>query len=182
MLSNLLDSIPVVCEVDICHAVMAKLGAVLSGEPSVILDFNNSGWDPRVFLVFHCSQTPPNWLVNGGEIDKGGGVAGKMAPVPFTGIAAATTSDRAEAVIFSGHFLREPTSRGGSSGWAFVPNFPSVLKTIESHGIHHFVAIKGDVGEETEAILSNRGFEVFNLCECTGNLEEIEKLVERQPK
>jgi L-fucose isomerase-like protein len=173
MLSNFLLDVPVVCEGDVCHAIMAKLAATLSGEPGVILDVNNNGWDPRVFNAFHCSQTPPNWLVDGGRVSDYGSVTGRIAPVPFTGIAAATSADTFHAVVFRGHFLEEHAGSRGSSGWAYVPNFPEVLRAIEETGIHHFVAAKGNVARNVAEALGFRGLVVRDLSREVGSLEEI---------
>jgi L-fucose isomerase-like protein len=174
MLSNALLDIPLVCEGDLCHAIVAKAASVLSGEPGVILDVNNNGWDPRVFYAFHCSQTPPNWLVGGGQVTPGGFVTGRIAPVPFTGISAATSADAFRATVFSGHFLRQDVGERGSSAWAFVPNFPDVLRAIEGAGIHHFVAMQGDLAEEAAEALRFRGVAVEDLARPVGSLEEIE--------
>lgn len=175
MLSNLLLGKPVVCEVDVCHAIMARLAWVLSGEPGVILDINNNGWDARVFNVFHCSQTPPNWLIDGGEIGDAGAITGRMRPELFTAVSAATSSDAFHATIFTGRFLREDPGLRGSSGWAFVPNFADVLEAIEGNGIHHFVAMKGDLALEVAEALHFRGLEVNDMSCEVGSQEEAER-------
>lgn len=59
---------PLVCETDICHTIMCRLAWAMTGEPGVILDLNNPGWDPRVSSLFHCSQTPAEWISGKGEI------------------------------------------------------------------------------------------------------------------
>jgi L-fucose isomerase-like protein len=178
MLSGALLGRPLVCEGDLCHAIMAKLAAVLSGEPGVILDINNNGWDPRLFYAFHCSQTPPNWLVDGGRVTANGYVTGRIAPVPFTGMSAATCADAFHATVFTGHFLREDVGERGASAWAFVPNLPQVLKSIEETGIHHFVAAKGDVADHAVAALRFRGLEVNDLSCKIAPLKAIEEELE----
>ncbi len=163
MLANALLGKPVVCEVDVCHAIMAGLGQALTGEPAVILDVNNNGWDPRVFNVFHCSQTPPNWLVGGGTLESGGTVCGTVTPGPFTAVSAATSADAFNATVFAGRFVPGDGGSRGCTGWAFVPNFPDVLRQIENTGIHHFVAMKGEIGAEVCDILRFRGLTVTDL-------------------
>lgn len=163
MLSNLLLDKPVVCEVDACHAIMAKLASVMSGEPGVVLDINNNGWDPRVFNVFHCSQTPVNWLLDGGAITDGGHVTGLVQAAPFTAISAATSSDAFHATVFTGQFLAEHPGERGSSGWAFVPNNQEVLEVIEATGIHHFVAMKGHMPREVCDVLRFKGLVVNDM-------------------
>jgi len=163
MLANLLLEQPVVCEVDVFHAIMAKLSVVMSGEPGVILDINNNGWDRRVFNIFHCSQTPANWLIDGGEIAGRGEVHGKIQAVPFTAVSAATSSDAFHATVFTGQFLAEDPGDRGSSGWAFVPNCQDVLKQIEETGIHHFVAMKGHLGRHVADALRFRGLVVKDM-------------------
>ena len=113
MLANAVLQKPVVCEVDVPHAIMAKLAWAVTGEAGVILDVNNNGWDPRVFNVFHCSQTPPNWIAGDAGMGDYGAIEGNIAPVPFTGIAASTSGDAASAVIFQGQFLREDPGKRG---------------------------------------------------------------------
>ncbi len=175
MLANLWLNKPVVCEVDICHAIMAKLGQAMTGEPAVILDVNNNGWDPRVFNVFHCSQTPPNWMKEPAKINSWGAVEGQAAAVPFTGVAAVTSCAAFNATVFQGCFLKQDPGRRGFSGWAFVPNLPDVLKAMENGGgIHHFVAMKGLNGATAADILRFRGLEVTDLSQAVGAVDEIE--------
>jgi L-fucose isomerase-like protein len=174
MLVNHLLKKPVVCELDICHAIMAGLGYALTGEASVILDLNNNGWDPRVFNAFHCSQTAPNWLRAAPKIGDYGSIEGELTPAPFTGICAATTASDFQATVFHGRFLAETPPQRGSSGWAYVPNLPDVLRSIEDGGIHHFVALKGHLGGEVAEILRFRGITVTNLAEEVGTPDDIE--------
>jgi L-fucose isomerase-like protein len=174
MLANALLKRPLVCEVDVCHAIMARLAWTLTGEAGVILDINNNGWDPRVFNVFHCSQTAPNWLAGDANIGDYGSIEGAMAPVPFTGISAATSSDAFRAVVFHGHFLRRQPHRRGSSGWAFVPNLPEVLEAVQEFGIHHFVALKGHAARGVSDVLRFRGIEVDDLAEPLADIDTIE--------
>ena len=174
MLANLLLKRPVVCEQDVCHAVMAALAWPMTGEPGVVWDVNNNGWEPRVFNVFHCSQTPTNWLSTPGRISNWGGVEGELQPVPFTGISAATTSSDFRAAVFHGQLLPGHVENRGTNGWAFVPNLPQVLKSIESFGIHHFVALKGHVGGEVADALRFRGLTVDDLAVDVAGLEELE--------
>jgi len=164
MLANRLLRKPLVCEVDACHAVMAKLGWEMTDEAPVILDINNNGWDPRVFNVFHCSQTPPNWLTGPTEVGDWGSIHGQVAPGPFTGVSAATSADAFHATVFHGHVLAMPAPPRGSSGWTYVPNLPAVLSAVENAGIHHFVAMKGHVGADVVDALTFRGLEVVDLC------------------
>jgi L-fucose isomerase-like protein len=174
MLANLLLRKPVVCEQDLCHAAMAKLAWGLTGEAGVILDLNNNGWDPRVFNVFHCSQTPTNWLKGPAKVGDRGTIEGVMAPVAFTGIAAATSADDCRATVFHGQILNQSPAIRGTSGWAFVSNLPQVLKCIEATGIHHFVAVKGHLGNAVTDVLSFRGLNVENLAVPLDSLAEIE--------
>jgi len=163
MLANHALRRPLVCEADVCHAIMAKLAWAMTGEAGVILDINNSGWDPRVFNVFHCSETPPNWLVQPTRVMDNGRVEGHVAPAPFTAISAATTGDSFHAIVFQGRMLPQKPAMRGSSGWAFVPNLPEVMKAIEGAGIHHYVALKGHLGGEAADALRFRGLIVENL-------------------
>lgn len=173
MLANAVLGKPVVCEVDVCHAIMAKLGAVLTGEPAVILDINNNGWDPRVFNVFHCSQTPPNWLVDGGScLTALGEVCGTVTPGPFTAVSAATSADACTATVFTGCFIPGDGGSRGCTGWAFVPNFPEVLKQVERTGIHHFVAMKGLQASVLTDVLRFRGIDATDLSVAVPSVEE----------
>ena len=174
MLCNTLLRQPLVCEVDACHAIMARLAWTLTEEAGVILDFNNNGWDSRVFNVFHCSQTPPNWLQDSGKAKASGEIEGCIAPVPFTGVAAATSSEAFHAIVFTGHFLKDDPGMRGSSGWAFIPNLPEVLAAVETNGIHHFVAMKGSVASELATVLRFRGLLVEDVSTEVGSLEAIE--------
>ena len=177
MLSNHLLRKPVVCELDICHAVVAGLAYDLTGEASVILDLNNNGWDPRVFNAFHCSQTTPNWLRQPPEIGGYGSIEGVLRPAPFTGICAATSSSDFTATLFQGRFLSLDPGRRGSSGWAFVPNLPEVLGCIEQQGIHHFVALKGHLADEVGDILRFRGLRVTDLAAEVPPEDEISTMI-----
>jgi L-fucose isomerase-like protein len=164
MLSNVLLEKPVVCEGDLGHAAMARLAWAMTGQAGTILDVNNNGWDRRVFNVFHCSQTPVNWLTGPKELCGGwASVHGAVAPGAFTGISASTSSEDFHAVIYQGRMLPDQQAKRGSSGWAFVPNFPDVLEEIEQAGIHHFVAMKGLLGPEVADVLSWRGLDVVDL-------------------
>lgn len=175
MLSNLWLRRPVVCEGDICHAIMARLAWDMTDECGVILDINNNGWDPRVFNVFHCSQTPTTWIEGGAGMGDWGSIEGRMAPLAFTGVSAATTSDAFKATVFQGQFLKEDAGLRGTSGWAFVPNFPEVLSAVEGAGIHHFVAMNGHLGNEVAEALRFRGLEVEDLSCEVGGLDEIRR-------
>jgi hypothetical protein len=94
----------------------------------VLLDINNNGWDPRVFNVFHCSQTPTTWIEGEAGMGDGGAIEGRMAPLAFTGVSAATASDALKATVFQGRLLPDDAGLRGTSGWAFVPNFPDVIE------------------------------------------------------
>ena len=174
MLANLLQGKPVVCEGDIGHAIMARLAWEMTGEAGVILDINNNGWDPRVFNVFHCSQTPTNWLCGRTCVGGWGRTEGAIRPEPFTAISAATTSDDFKATVFQGQFLRRQPEMRGSSGWAFVPNLQDVLKAVEAAGIHHFVAMKGHYADQVAGALEFRGLNVTQLAEDLPDLDTIE--------
>ncbi len=187
---------PLVCETDICHAIMTRLAWAMTGEPGVILDINNPGWDPRVFNVFHCSQTPPEWMdgstmvnqtiIEGDEaVGRGnafGAVAGNFVPVPFTGISAATTADAFHATVFQGQILKEKVDSFGSNGWAFVPNLQDVLDDIHKTGIHHFVVMKGHLGSEVSRVLGFKGIKVNNRSVEVPDLKTIEKELGTIPK
>ncbi|NOY83169.1 MAG: hypothetical protein GXP31_19420 [Kiritimatiellaeota bacterium] len=174
MLANELLGKPVVCELDICHAAMARLAWAVTGRAGVILDINNNGWDPRVFNVFHCSQTPVSWLRDGVSMTPNGEIQGVMAPAPFTAVAAATSAAAFHATVFSGHFLRDDPGLRGSSGWAFVPNLPEVMQAMEHRSIHHFVAMHGHVGREVTRALRFRGLDVVDLAAAPLDLDQIE--------
>ncbi|MFW6189111.1 MAG: hypothetical protein ACOC7T_01650 [Planctomycetota bacterium] len=174
MLSNALLRKPVVCEQDVCHAAAAALAWPMTGEAGVILDINNNGWDPRVFNVFHCSQTPPNWLAEPPAVSDYGSVSAPIEPTPFTAVSAATDSEAFRATVFQGRFLREPAPERGSSGWAFVPNLQPVLRAVEAAGIHHFVALKGHLGPDVAEALSFRGLEVEDLSREVPGPDEVE--------
>jgi L-fucose isomerase-like protein len=189
-LANSILGKPLVCETDICHAIMCGLGWAITGEPGVILDLNNPGWDPRVVSLFHCSQTPPEWIKGTGEVveqiiiegdanvGKGnafGAVGGEFEPAAFTGLSAATSSTGFEVTVFQGQILRESPDSFGSTGWAFIPNNQDVLDEIHKRGIHHCVIIKGHLGAEAARALEFRGANVVDLSVPVPSLEAIEK-------
>ncbi|MCX7015276.1 MAG: hypothetical protein NTW86_22425 [Candidatus Sumerlaeota bacterium] len=109
------------------------------------------------------SETPPNWLVPPTRVLENGRVEGHVAPAPFTAISAATTSDSFRAIVFQGRMLPQKPAMRGSSGWAFVPNLPQVMRAIEGVGIHHYVALKGHLGGEAADALRFRGLVVEDL-------------------
>ncbi len=176
---------------------MCRLAWAMTGEPGVILDLNNPGWDPRIVSLFHCSQTPAEWITGKGEIveqtiiegdpnvGKGnayGAIKGDLAPVPFTGISAATSATSFDATVFQGQLLRERVDSFGSNGWAFIPNNQDVLDVIHERGIHHCVIMKGHMGKEVAKALAFRGVEVVDLAVPVPSLEEIEKELGPAPK
>jgi L-fucose isomerase-like protein len=174
MLANLWLQKPVVCEQDLCHAAMAKLAWTLTGEAGAILDINNNGWTPQVFNVFHCSQTPISWLKGPTSSTGWGAVEGHVAPTAFTAVSAATSAYDFKATVFQGRMLRQSPGMRGSSGWAFVPNFPDVLKEIEDMGIHHVVFMKGHLGALLAEVLAFRGINVADMSAPVPELEEVE--------
>lgn len=189
-LSNSLLHRPLVCETDICHAIMAGLSWAVTGEPGVILDLNNPGWDPRLVSLFHCSQTPPEWIAGTGEIGEqtiiatdskvGAGnafgvVEGSLVPSRFTAVSAATTSDGFAATVFQGQILGEQVQSFGVNGWAFVPNLQDVLDAIHEKGVHHCVIMKGHVADQVASILSFKGLDVSDMSVPVPSLEEIEE-------
>ncbi len=177
MMANLLLQKPLVCEGDICHAIMTKLAWPMTGEAGVILDINNNGWDSRVFNVFHCSQTPPTWMREEAKVGGWGSLEGRIAAIPFTGVSAKTTGDAFKATVFHGQFLSEDPGQRGSSGWAYVPNLPDVVKTMERDGIHHFVAMRGHCGADLATALAFRGIQVSDQSIDVEPLDEIPKVL-----
>lgn len=188
---------PIVCETDICHAIMTGLAWAITGEPGVILDLNNPGWDPRVVSMFHCSQTPPEWIAGTAEVDEHtiiagaptvgrgnayGVVEGPLAPSPFTAVSAATSSSSFDATIFQGRVLREEVKSFGSNGWAFIPNHQDVLDVIHKRGIHHCVIMKGLVADQVRTALEFRGLDVVDMSAPVRSLDEIEKELGPAPK
>jgi len=178
MLANQWLRTPVACEMDIPHGIMARLAWEMTGEAGAILDINNNGWEPRVFNVFHCSQTTPGWLHGAIELTKGCTVQSpRMQSLPFTGVSAATSATDFHAIVFHGQFLAEDPGVRGSSGWAFVPNLPEVIHAIQQRGVHHFVAFKGHMGREVSDVLRFRGMNAMNLSQEVGNLSDLQKEV-----
>ena len=190
VLANSILRKPIVCETDICHAIMSGLAWSMTGEPGVILDLNNPGWDPRVVSLFHCSQTPPEWIAGRGEIDEHtiiadapavgpgnayGVVEGPISPEKFTAVSAATSATSFDATIFQGQILAEEVGSFGSNGWAFIPNHQEVLDSIHERGIHHCVIMKGHLGDQVRAALEIRGLNVVDRSVPVPALEEIEK-------
>ncbi|GEM_PF-3839409 len=188
MANSMLEK-PLVCETDICHAIVTKLAWDVTGEPGVILDINNPGWDPRIFNVFHCSQTPPEWIegqarmtnqeiIEGdaavGEGNAFGPVEGDIVATPFTAVSAATTSDAFHTTVFQGQILKESVGSFGSNGWAFVPNLDEVLDEVHRTGIHHTVLMKGHHGPEVVKALAFRGCFVADCVEEVPSAAEIE--------
>jgi hypothetical protein len=173
MFANYLLGRPLVCEGDLGHAIMARLAWAMTGQAGAILDVNNNGWDRRVFNVFHCSQTPVNWLTGEKELCGGwASVHGPVAPGEFTAISAGTSSDDFQAVVYQGRMLPGDQPGRGSSGWAFVPNFPEVLAEIERRGIHHFVVMKGLLGTDVADVLSWRGLDAVDLSDDVPNQDD----------
>ncbi len=58
---------------------------------------------------------------NVGKGNAYGAIRGDLAPVPFTGISAATLATSFDATVFQGQILRERVDSFGSNGWAFIP-------------------------------------------------------------
>lgn len=188
-LANSILAKPLVCETDICHAIIAGVARAMTGKPGVILDLNNPGWDPRVVSMFHCSQTPPEWIEGRGEVaghniiedvetvgrgNAFGVVEGGLKAVPFTGVSAATSSTSFDATVFQGRILRESSDSFGSNGWAFIPNNQDLLDVVHQRGIHHCVLMEGHLGQEVAKALSFRGLQVADLSVPVPSIEDIE--------
>ena len=163
---------------------------IFESEPGVILDINNPGWDPRVCSLFHCSQTPPEWIegqarmtkqtiIEGdpavGEGNAFGPIEGDIIATPFTAISAATTNDSFHATVFQGQILKEKVDSFGSNGWAYVPNLDEVLDEVHRTGIHHCVLMKGHYGCEVASALAFRELDVHDCVVDVPSLEDIEK-------
>ncbi len=173
--------IPVACEVDVTNAVVMYALQSATGNPAIILDWNNNyGTEPDKCIVFHCGNAPHSMMVAPAEITShaildnvlGKGCSfgcnwGRLSPIDMTFGSLMTEDGKAKMYIGEGKITEDPIPDNffGSAGVAEIPNLQAVLKAICQGGYRHHVSLSaGNVAEPmTEALENYVGFEITRL-------------------
>ncbi len=170
--------LPAACEVDTGSAVAMHVLGLASGEPAMILDWNNNyEEEEQKCILFHCGNVPASMMAHPGRISDheilkasiGAGhgfgcVAGRIAPMEFTFGNLLTDSGTVKMYLGQGRFTQDPipASFFGCAGVADIPALQEVLLFLGSEGHRHHVALTpGQVEEAAGEALSNYlGFQV----------------------
>ena len=144
------------CETDIPGAVSMYALSLASGQPSMLLDWNNNyGDDPDKAVVFHCGNVPGKVLTKKpvirfseifaesvGAENAYGTIAGRIKSGPFTFCRVSTddTSGSMKAYVGEGRFTSDPLKTFGSFGVVEIPKLQDLLALICNDGFEHHVA------------------------------------------
>ena len=147
---------PSACETDVAGAVGMYALSLASGQPAMLLDWNNNyGEELNKAVVFHCGNLPKEVftetpVVNFSEIfadavgaeNAYGTIAGRIKAEPFTFCRVSTddTSGFIRAYVGEGRFTTDPMTTFGSFGIAEVPNLQELLQVICSNQFEHHMA------------------------------------------
>jgi L-fucose isomerase-like protein len=183
MMSNAL--IPSACETDIAGVVGMYALVLASGRPSAIVDWNNNyGADPDKGVVFHCSNLPKDFFMDGGEtgppvmdyqaIIAGsvgkestfGTIVGRVRPGPFTYCRVSTDdlAGRVRVYLGEGEVTGDPLKTFGGYGVIRVPKLQKLLRHVCENGFEHHVAmnLSQTASAVDEALRKYLGWEVYN--------------------
>ena len=144
------------CEVDVCGAVAMHALALASGQPSFLLDWNNSYGDEQDKCVcFHCSNLPKSCFTDmkmdyqeiiAGSVGKEntyGTVVGRMkaGPVTFARVSTFDTEGIIGAYLGEGALTDDEMDTFGGYGVVEIPNLQGLLRHVCESGFEHHVAM-----------------------------------------
>jgi len=168
MSENLLPS---ACETDVNGALSMYALQLASGEPCMLLDWNNNyAAEPDKAVVFHCSNLPacamqerpwmschPSLAKRLGEENAYGQLYGKIKPGPFTFLRISTDDlmGSMSAYVGEGEFTRDTLDTHGGYGIVEIPDLQDLLFYIcKNRFEHHFAATQSWVADAVNEALS----------------------------
>jgi L-fucose isomerase-like protein len=144
------------CETDVAGAVSMYALSLASGQPAMLLDWNNNyGEEANKAVVFHCGNLPRKVftetpVINFSEIfadavgteNAYGTMAGRIKAEPFTFCRVSTddTSGTIRAYVGEGRFTTDPMNTFGSFGVVEVSNLQDLLQIICTNQFEHHMA------------------------------------------
>jgi L-fucose isomerase-like protein len=177
MMSNQL--LPSACETDVNGALSMVALQLASGQPSMLLDWNNNfADDPDKAVVFHCSNLPacamegrpwmschPGVAKRLGEENAYGQLYGKIKPGPFTFLRISTDdlTGSISTYVGEGEFTPDKLDTYGTYGVVDIPGLQDLLYYIcKNRFEHHFAATQTSVADAVnEALSTYLGWEVY---------------------
>lgn len=151
---------PAACEVDTGNAVMMRALMLASGQPPMLLDWNNNfAEDDNKCILFHCGPVPrdlmkdegkvtQHLILNSGnkELDSYGCHVGRIIPMNFTFGSLSTSDGRVTTYLGQGRFTKDvlPPEFFGCGGVAEIEHLQDVLLHVGRNGFRHHVSITPD--------------------------------------
>jgi len=177
MLSN--KMLPSACETDVVGAVSMLALQLASGQPSMLLDWNNNYHDdPDKCVVFHCSNLPgdvftctpqmhchPILAESLGEEQTFGQLHGRIKSGPFTYLRATTDDITGHMAAYLGEaeFTDDPLDTFGGAGVVHLPDLQDLLYFIcKNRFEHHVAANLSQMADAIQEALDNYlGWDVY---------------------
>ena len=171
--------LPSACETDVNGALSMFALQLASGEPAMLLDWNNNyAADPDKAVVFHCSNLPacamegrplmtchPGLAERLGEENAYGQLYGKIKPGPFTFLRISTDdlSGAMSAYVGEAEFTTDRLETYGTYGVVDIPDLQDLLYYIcKNRFEHHFAATQSLVADAVnEALSTYLGWDVY---------------------
>ena len=177
MMSNSL--LPSACETDMIGMIGMYILQLASGEPSAIVDWNNTyGADPDKAVIFHCSNLPKHFFeeakmdfqeIIAGSVGKDntfGTIVGKLKSGPLTYCRASTDDlhGRLRAYVGEGEMTGDKLQSFGGYGVVKIPELQQLLQYVCKNGYEHHVAVsRSHYGRAVAEALGNyKGWEVYH--------------------
>ncbi len=177
MLSN--QMLPSACETDANGALSMYVLQLASGQPAMLLDWNNNyAEEPDKAVVFHCSNLPacvmeqrpwmschPGLAERLGEENAYGQLFGKIKAAPFTFLRISTDDlhGAIAAYVGEGEFTPQTLDTYGTYGVVNIPELQNLLHFIcKNRFEHHFAATQALVADAVyEALTTYLGWDVY---------------------
>ena len=171
--------IPAACEVDLGNAVTMYALRLASGQPPILLDWNNNyGDDPDKCILFHCGPVAASLMEGKGRITDheiiknavGDGCSygcnvGRIKPMDFTFSSMMTDEGQLSFYLGQGKFTTDPIPANffGCAGVAQIEDLQACLQTIGLAGHRHHVSITPGhhVAPLTEAFTRYLGYDLL---------------------
>jgi L-fucose isomerase-like protein len=177
LMSNQL--LPSACETDVNGALSMVALQLASGQPSMLLDWNNNyADDPDKAIVFHCSNLPacamqerpymschPGLAKRLGEENAYGQLHGKIKTGPLTYLRISTDdlSGSISGYVGEAEFTEDKVETYGGYGVVEIPDFQDLLYYIcKNRFEHHFAATQSLVADAVNDALSTYlGWDIY---------------------